>query len=54
MHDTRTINPYVHVDFSKHNTHTILLTSVGLTQAHPNKAQHNKILIIYLNIRLCE
>ena len=36
MHDTRTINPYFHVDFCECDAHTILLASVGLAQAHPN------------------
>ena len=35
-HGTHTINLHFHIVFCERNTHTILLTSVGLTQACPN------------------
>ena len=38
MHDACTINQYFHVDFCKHDTCTILLASMGLTQACPNNS----------------
>ena len=35
-HDAYTITPCFHVEFCECDTHTILPTSVGFTQAHPN------------------
>ena len=36
MHDAHTINLSFHVDFRKHDTDTILPTTVALAQACPN------------------
>ena len=44
-HDICTINPYFHVDFCEHDTHTILSTSVGLTQACPNQSTTTNLFI---------
>ena len=41
MHEGRTVNLYLHVDICEHNTHMILPTSVGLTQAHPNNHSYH-------------
>ena len=35
MHDARTINLYLQIDFCESDARTILPASVGLTQPHP-------------------
>ena len=44
MYDAHTINSYFHVDFCEHDACTILIPTVGLTQAHPIVQIHDHIL----------
>ena len=36
MHDTCTVNPYLHIDFWECDACNTLLASLGLAQIHPN------------------
>ena len=44
-HDACTINPYFRIDFCERDARTILPTSVGLTQAHPNYNSELKLSV---------